>query len=203
MKRSESELDTRPWWPPVKPKRQHPLAFLLAPIAVLLWTAVSPCAAESAEKGLAVRLPAFAPRASAASIVCSPSSSVSLQAKNEGAEGNPLKDAAVIAQIVAGSESLEPPNMRLRFDANLLKVSFGYTLGKKFTWGPDWDYSVQSDAAQDYVATKKGSGEMGMLQTLVLNRVTGSAILTLAVASLPSGGHPFVDSTFYVCQPER
>ena len=173
-------------------------------LAVLLSQPPDPSiAAEPKPQEVVVAMPSFAPRASAALIVCAASSSVVLAGKNEGAHGNPLRGAAIVASAYGESEKASRGYIRLHFTADNLKVSGGYYDGETRVWGPDYDYTVQSDAPEDFVATRKGSGEQAMPQTLVLNRVTGTAILTLAVASLPSGAHPQVTSTFYVCEPAR
>jgi hypothetical protein len=174
---------------------------LVAATALLVWQL---CVAAPEKKELVAPLPAYAPRASAASVVCSPSSSVTLEAKNEGALGNPLSTAAVIARLTGPSDAPKP-DMRLRFGAAVLKVALGFYADARsnITWGPDLEYTVQSDAPEDYLAIMKPLYPAMGIQTLAVNRVTGTAIVTLAIASLPQGAHPHVDSTFYVCQPER
>lgn len=168
---------------------------LAAPIAT-----TSP---DSTKKELVVPLPIFAPRASAAAIVCSSSSSVVLQGKNEGASGNSLATAAIVASISGEMARESKQSMRIRFSTGAIKVALASSEGPPLAWGPDFDYTVQSDAPEDFIAIRKGSGEIGMLLSLVLNRVTGTMIQTLAIASLPSGAHPMVVSTFYVCQPDK
>jgi hypothetical protein len=173
------------------------LACFFAPWVGPAWAADQPV------KELAVPLPKFAPRASATTVVCSPSSGVSLRAENEGAAGNPLQTASVVARAVGEPDRAGKQHMRIRFVPAALQISLGSYAGSTMMWGPDYEYSIQGDAPEDFVAIRKGSGEIGMLQTLVLNRVTGTAILTLAVGSLPSGAHPYVSSTFFTCEPQR
>lgn len=165
-----------------------------------LLVAAESVAAEPPKKELTTPLPSFAPRASAPLVVCSPLTGAWLEAKNAHTDGNASSSPEAIAGIRGEAERGDKQFLRLRFGYQALTASLGSYLNGALSWGGEFEYAVQSDAPEDFVAIKKGSGEMGMLQTLVLNRVTGTAILTLAVGSLPSHGHPYVGSTFYTCE---
>lgn len=161
--------------------------------------------AQVHEKEMAIPLPAYAPRASASVVICTPSANVNLSGKNEGAANNPLKSAAIVGGV---SRELHPRQfMRLDFHASSMTVALGTLEHGVMIWSSDAEYKVLSDVPEDFVAIRKGSGEpgllQGMLQTVVLNRVTGTAISTFAIASLPTGAHPSLSATFFVCQPKQ
>lgn len=155
-------------------------------------------AAEPERSELASALPSFAPRASALSLVCAPSTSTALTARAVKRQPSELESVGT----VYAPESDGGQYLRLRFGAGPLTAYFGTRKGKSYEWGTPFPYDVQSDAPEDFVAIKSGSGQLGMLQTLVVNRVAGTAILSLAVASLGAERQPRVSSTFYVCEPE-
>ena len=96
------------------------------------------------------------------------------------------------------------PEMRLRFGPRDLRVSFAVYLDGKASWAPSSSYDVRSDAPTDVVAMGNAGGMTNWPQLLLINRVTGTAIHISALASLPDQvGHPWVQSTFYVCEPEQ
>lgn len=159
--------------------------------------------AEVERREMRVPLAPYSPRASAAVVVCVPSLTSSIQGRNEHVEGDRLVPASVVGRVGKTVEAEARQLMRLRFGMKDVQISLGADQNGRLTWGPEYAYDVQSDAAEDFVAIRNGSGKMGMLQSLVANRVTGTAILSMAIGSLPSGAHPYESSTFYACEPER
>jgi hypothetical protein len=178
-----------------------PLALVSPALRALALTTVlasQALASEPKQAELASALPRFAPRASALWLVCSPATSTALSART--AKGRPSELESV--GTVYAPQGSGGQYLRLHFGAGPLTAYLGTRNGQSYEWGTPFPYDVQSDAPEDYVAIKAGSGQIGMLQTLVVNRVAGAAILTLAVASLGAERQPRVSSTFYVCEPE-
>lgn len=172
---------------------------LMNRLAALLVAGVSFAANADAPKyEQAFPVPEYAPRASAALVVCSPVAGSYLAGKESAKNKRPEVAATFTGE---STDRADKQFMRVHFLGSGLKMALGSYLENKLTWGPDFDYTVESDAPEDFVAIKAGSGQMGMLQTLVLNRVTGAAILTLTLGSYKPGTLPSTSSTFYVCAP--
>jgi hypothetical protein len=147
-------------------------------------------------------MPGFAPQASATLVVCTPVKTSTLSGTNAGAGENALPGSAVVSYVTGEIPRDIKQLLRLRFGAGQLKAALG-TAGPSSQWGPEYSYDVLNDAPEDFTAVKTGSAQIGMMQSLAMNRVTGTAMLTMLVASLPSGAHPMASATFYTCEPAR
>jgi hypothetical protein len=136
-------------------------------------------------------------------VVCTPVNGVTVRGLNEGGSSTKLPGPTVDTMVYPARPYGQDQLTRLTFTAGPLKVALGYTQAGKVNWGPDFDYRVLNDAPEDFTSIREGSGERGMLQTLVINRVTGTAIMTDEEASLPTGAHPSISTWFMTCEPQR
>ncbi len=160
----------------------------------MLLAVVSNSAVSNPLAGYSAPMPKFATQPSATVIYCRQVLSNTLQGFNDDAKGAP--------KVTGKIDNFAESRLRLTFDANDVLVSSAAQFNGKHTFGTDLPYKILNDDPMHFFAMQNSTKAMDTLQTIAIDRVTGTLILTSLSASFPNmPGAPYAESLFFVCSP--
>lgn len=160
---------------------------------MILMTVVSNSAVSKPLAELSVPMPKFATQPSATLLFCKGVLNNTLQGFNN--KKAPPNVTGIIENSAAD---------RLRLSFNRSELMVATTTHQDGTQNSyfDWPYKIIGDDPVNFYAMRIRKTEVDDLQTIALDRVTGTLILTVISASYPNfPAHPHSSSTFYVCSP--
>jgi hypothetical protein len=139
-------------------------------------------------------MPTFAPQPSATTLYCK---------GIFGQDLDGLNDKSKRPKVGGKFYSQSFSRLKLNFADKEIIISSGSQLdGKHSSYGGGFSYKILNDDPMHFFAIFDRTKEMDTLQTIALDRITGTLIWTTLSASFPGmPGHPYSGSTFYVCSP--
>lgn len=163
-------------------------------ILMMLLTAVSSSAVANPLAEYSVPMSKFATQPSATVIYCREVLNNTLQGFNDDAKGPP--------KVTGKIDNFAESRLRLIFDANDVLVSSTVHFNGKHTFDTDLPYKILNDDPMHFFAMQDRTKAMDSLQTIAIDRVTGTLIWTSLSASFPNMlGAPYAESLFFVCSP--
>ena len=161
---------------------------------VLKLLLAAPLLCRAQQDGLEMRtpFPEFVPQPSATTLYCRATVASTLFGLNEGAKVA-RKDSGTVGALGKSKTSA----MKLRFEARRVFVSLGDIEHHKADFpNPTGEaYVVMNDNPDGFFALNDRTA-IGMLQTITLNRVTGTLVFAQSAAT---GGHPEFFAQYFVC----
>jgi hypothetical protein len=138
-------------------------------------------------------MPKFATQPSAAVIYCKGVLNNTLQGFNDDKKAPP--------NVTGKIENYADARLRLSFNsAEVMVATTTFFDGKKNLY-VDFPYKIIDDDLVHFFAMQNRTKD-DMLQTIAIDRVTGTLIWTTLYASFPNmPAHPYASSRFYVCSP--
>jgi hypothetical protein len=144
-----------------------------------------------------VPFPKFSTRPSSTTIYCHSILDNELRGLNEDPTANKKSAGVIVAKIYKSGSGVNN-KLKLEFlDKEVMAYSELAPL-PNVRYSTAFPYKVLNDEPTNFIAI---GNRRDLIQTLTINRETGTMIWTQHYASLPEHGHPAVMSTFFVCSP--
>jgi hypothetical protein len=152
------------------------------------------------ETKIQIPFPKFVTRPSATTLYCNGVLNTELRGLNENYMPGEKSPARITGDI---SKVTQSDKVKIVFKSTGVMVSTSMPTPKGgYIFGPEFPYKILNDDPTNFFAIQDRTKDtMTMLQIISVNREAGTMIWSSEESSLPTGGHPWVSSTFFVCSP--